>query len=72
MEFRNINELYERLTPAIITRKNELKKLYNIDIEEKDILDSLTKSKWIKSHNLTLSDMVRDILSFSGDDYGKK
>lgn len=68
MDFKNINELYNRLLPALVTRKFELKSL-NINMSEKDIFNSLINLKWKMSHNLTLDEMVNDILNYKDDGF---
>ncbi len=65
MEFRNINELYERILPALNTRVNELK-IMNINTDEKEIWNTLINLKWKQSKNLSLDEMVNDILNFNG------
>lgn len=73
MEFSNLNELYERLYPALTTRKNELE-VIDMKIDEKKIWDDLVNKKWKYSHGLTLEEMVKDILSYKEDGalYGQK
>ena len=67
LEFKSIKELYDRIEPALRTKKYELKKLGYL-VSEADIWNYLTSSKWINSVNLTLSEMVNDIFSSSGND----
>ena len=62
MEFRNINELYRRVLPALTTRVNELK-IQNINISEQEIWDYLLP-KWKLTTNLSLDEIVNDILNF--------
>ncbi len=57
MDFKTIDELYNRLLPALKIKVTETKKL-----TEKDIWDYLTKTIWINSNDLTLAEMVNDIL----------
>ncbi len=63
MEFRNINELKERVLPALTTRVNELK-IQNINISEQEIWDCLLP-KWKLTTNLSLDEIVNDILNFN-------
>lgn len=63
MEFRNINELYRRVFPALTTRVNELK-IQNINISEQEIWDYLLP-KWKLTTNLSLDEIVNDILNFN-------
>ena len=67
LEFKSIKELYDRIEPALRTKKYELKKLGYL-VSEADIWNYLTSSKWINSINLTLSEMVNDIFLASGND----
>ena len=63
MDFRNINELYRRVLPALTTRVNELK-IQNINISEQEIWDYLLP-KWKLTTNLSLDEIVNDILNFN-------
>jgi hypothetical protein len=63
IEFNSIEELYKRLTPALITKCQEMHvKGYNY-IKEEDIWNYLKEIKWKKSTDLALSEMVNDILN---------
>ncbi len=71
IRFNSLEELYNRLIPAMETKVNELKhngiRYINID----DVWNYLKKNKWNKSKNLSLSDCVDDILNTSDEDYKK-
>lgn len=67
LEFKSIKELYDSILPALRTKKYELKKLGYL-VSEADIWNYLTSTKWIKSINLTLSEMVNDIFLVNGND----
>lgn len=71
IRFNSLEELYNRLIPAMETKVNELKhngiRYINID----DVWNYLKKNKWNKSKNLSLSDCVDDILNTSGEEYKK-
>ena len=75
IEFNNIKELYERLTPALNTKINELKK-YDLDyIKAQDIWNYLKITKWESANNLLLYQMVDDILNLDNneiDEYVKE
>lgn len=62
-EFNSIEELHERVLPALNTRISELNELGYNDIDEKDIWEYLVSSKWKIANYLTLSDIVSDILN---------
>ncbi len=59
MEFNNLTELKNRLMPALRIKKEEIN---NKNITEEDIWNYLKDTKWKKSNDLSLSDMVNDIL----------
>ena len=61
MEFSSSEELKQRVMPALRIKEQELKK-QNKDITIEDIWFYLRQNKWIKSKNLTLNEVVNDIL----------
>jgi len=63
MEFKTLQELYNRVKPALITKRNEMRRLGYSYIQEEDIWNFLKENKWINARNLGLSDMVDDILN---------
>ena len=63
-EFNTLEELYNRVKPALHSKKIELRRLGYSNINEIDIWNYL-KDKWKNSINLTLSDIVDDILNTS-------
>lgn len=62
-EFRTIKELYQRIYPALRTKKHELTRLGFDEVLEEDVWNYLKEYKWNKGNQLTLSDMVDDILN---------
>ena len=62
-EFKSLDELYKRLTPALISRCDEFRRLGYKDIKEIDIWNYLTNHKWKMSVDLTINDMVNDIFN---------
>ena len=61
--FKNINELYSRVYPALKSKVKELQ-FNKIDyIKEVDIWNCLVQYKWKTSVGLDLSEMVDDILN---------
>lgn len=62
ISFESIEELYQRVYPALHAKRMELKRLGFAYIKEKDIWTFLAESKWKNSQNLMLSDIVDDIL----------
>ena len=74
MEFGSIKELYERVKPALITKSKELKRMNYFYIKEEDIWNYLKEVKWKNDTNLSLYDMVSDVLEVPDeviDDYLK-
>lgn len=71
IKFNSLEELYNRLVPAMETKVNELKRngIKYINIE--DIWNYLRINKWSKSKDLTLSKCVDDILNTSDLEYKK-
>jgi hypothetical protein len=62
-EFKTLKDLYERLKPALRMKKRELK-----NITEEEIWNFLKDYKWKNSSNLTLSEMVNDILLLTNEE----
>ena len=62
MNFNNLSELKDRVKPALDKRVRDLKK-EGILISADEIWNNLTK-KWISSHNLSLDEIVNDILKY--------
>jgi hypothetical protein len=67
IEFNSLEELKQRVTPALETKLKELKsKNYNyVTIE--DIWQFLIKN-WKKGKDLTLYDIINDILNLNNED----
>lgn len=62
MEFNSIEELYIRVYPALSAKKMELERLGFFDIKERDIWSYLSKNVFPKMKDLTLADIVSEIL----------
>lgn len=71
IKFNSLEELYQRLIPAMNTKVNELKLVGINYITIDDIWNYLKKNKWSKSKDLTLSECVDDILNTSDIEYKK-
>ena len=63
IEFGSVQELYERLKPALTSKANELKRDGYDYLNAEDIWNYLKEKKWKKSSNLALCEMVSDIFS---------
>lgn len=63
--FKTVPELYRRVLPALKSKRKELclKKLGFIT--EQDIWNCLRRTKWHRDSELTLFDVVDDILNIS-------
>ena len=66
IEFNSIKELYKRVVPALRVKRRILLK-NGIKVKEEDIFKYLAKEKWSKDNNLTLSDIVSDIINVKDD-----
>lgn len=60
--FNTQKELYTRVRPALHAKVEEFKRLNYAHIREIDIWKYLGIVKWSKSNNLTLADIVSDII----------
>ncbi len=60
--FGTLKDLYERVTPALKSKVKELKNNQLSFVTEKDVWDCLRKTKWNGESDLTLYDIVNDIL----------
>ena len=72
--FKDINELYKRVCPALKSKVKELKKNKIDYIKEVDIWNYLVESRWRNTNGLVLSDIVDDILNTNNkeiEDYVK-
>ena len=67
VNFESIEQLYNRLKPALRSKVKVLhadKKYY---IKEEDVFEYLSKRVWNKTNNLSLDKMVNDILYIDND-----
>ncbi len=67
-EFSSLKELYIKVRPALIIKKDELHKQGMKQIVEADIWNFLKKKKWTNTIDLSLSEMVNDILEVDSDE----
>lgn len=61
-EFKSLEELFDRVKPALNTKVFEGKE-FGFQVKEMDIWNYLAQNKWKKANNLMLSDIVDDILN---------
>lgn len=66
-EFSSKEELYQRVRPALRAKKSELNRLGMGYIQEVDIWNFLIESKWSRSSDLMLYDIVDDILNIENE-----
>ena len=72
--FNSLEELYQRLKPALKTKKSEMHRQGYNYIKEEDIWNFFKETKWKKAVELSLSAMVNDVLNIENgliDDYLK-
>jgi UTP-glucose-1-phosphate uridylyltransferase len=75
IEFRTLEELYQRIKPALKTKQSEMHRMGYDYIKEEDIWNYLKEIKWKNAKGLGLYDMVSDILNsdeLAIDSYLKK
>lgn len=65
IKFESINDLYNRVLPALKTKKREFQRK-GIIILEKELFSYLVNTKWSKTNDLSLNEIVNDILSYDG------
>ncbi len=61
IKFKSLQELYDRLLPALKSKTKEINKKGFNYIHEEDIWNYLKNYKWTSSKALELCDMVEDI-----------
>lgn len=66
-EFHSQEELLQRVYPALRTKISEFHKL-GYDLKEIELWDFLSNEKWKSGKDLTLYDIVNDILSCEGEE----
>ena len=66
-EINSLKDLYQLLLPALKSKKREMKLSKYSYIKEIDIWNYIKDNIWQNSSNLTLSDMVSDILNTDND-----
>ena len=67
MEFTSQQELYQKLQPVFNVKKRLIKNSEYKDITNQDIWNHLIKTKWKQAYNLTISDIVNDIITLDLD-----
>lgn len=67
-EYKSLKELYEALIPALNVKVRTYKSRSNDKILKEDIWDYLKNTRWKKATNLSISEMVSDIINVSDYD----
>ena len=68
MEYNNLVELYKALLPAFKVKKRLLSISLYKNLTDEDIWKYLAVNKWKDSYELTISDMVNDIIMTDAKD----
>lgn len=66
-EFKTLKELYKMIYPALTSKRSELKKIGLYHLKEADVWNYLTNTKWVNAKELSLDEMVSDILNANCD-----
>ncbi len=61
-KFKSMQELYQRLTPALKLKVEEVKRL-KLNIEEQDVWNYLMQNVWSNKKDIRIHEMVDDILN---------
>lgn len=68
IEFNSVEELYNRLKPALRTKEKELIREGYEYITLNDIWNFLKETKWLRDSDLALFEMTNDILKANNKD----
>ena len=74
-DFKTLEDLYQRIRPALMTKRAEMRRNGYVYIKEEDIWNYLKEVKWVGSKDLSLYQMTCDILDTNDgsiDDYLRK
>ncbi len=63
IEFESLEELYKRIRPALHCKVLEMRREGYIYIKEEDIWNFFKEKKWVNSKDLSLYQMVSDVLN---------
>ncbi len=66
-EINSLKDLYNLLLPALKSKRREMNSLKYTYVKEIDIWNYIKENIWQNSTNLTLGDMVSDILNTDND-----
>lgn len=68
LEFKSLEELYNRVKPALYSKVQELKRNNIPYVKEVDIWNYLSSNVWKNTDSLSLSGMVENILELKNDE----
>ena len=71
MEFTSLQQLYRKLLPAFNVKKRLILNTKYKDITNENIWMYLTETKWKKTHNLSLPEMINDIITVDLEEINK-
>lgn len=60
--FSSLEELYNRVKPALKCKVKDLNRTNIYYIHESDVFNYLKNTLWVKKNNLTLGEIVNDIM----------
>ncbi len=63
--FKSLEELYNRVKPALKCKVKDLNRINVYYIHESDVFNYLKNTLWTKKNNLTLGEIVNDIMCTS-------
>jgi len=63
IEFKTVEELYKRVSPALYSKLKEIKRMGYTLVTEKDIWNYLVDNEWKNRTNLELYDLISDIMN---------
>ena len=63
MEFTSLSQLYRKLIPAFNVKQRLIKNSKYKDITNENIWSYLTDTKWRNAKDLSLSEMINDIIT---------
>jgi len=71
MEFTSLQQLYRKLIPAFNVKKRLIMNSKYKNITNENIWKYLSETKWKNSYNLSLPDMINDIITADLEDISK-
>ena len=69
LKIKSLEDLYHKVMPALSVKVNDLKRCKYLGIREIDIWNYLKNKTWIKRSDLTLGEMVDDILNTPNEEF---